>query len=543
MRLIITETQYKNILKNYKQELILEASKLNILIEKEGLSEEQAQILDNLCGSLSVWMLGKIKEYQNDILKSWNKEISENPIEKINENELVKRVRQNIQGIMDWIRIGLNGNVKPFKDLSFTQLINKSVEWHENLDIGDGDINYVEKNEIIKDFRDENGNGFYWADLDTMDSGEEKERMGHCGRSRYGYIYSLRETRPINDKFKINKSHLTAAIGNDGILYQLKGPKNSKPKEEYHNLILPLFYVLGGEGEENDYLIQGFGAEYASDQDFKLSDLPDDVIRDLYQNRPELFEGRVMMRKLVDMGIIDPPNIDYNIRLKIDSDDIGDYVDGDYVIKKYKRKTTSPAGQEYERTIEVTLFEAILSGDVWELWKNWEPDWKGALAYDVDNKNEQKIREILRKVAERDDEFIGEDFDEKDLEDIIEEYDEDYEIQRAIGNAVSNAESDAYGNYLFGELKDALQEYGTIENMDDDGVIIHINTERYFDEVHPDYLNDYFERCDDDIECTFKEMLYEGDIEKPSVSVDDRYYPDIDRGSFNEILSDYLNEL
>ena len=120
MRLIITETQYKNILKNYKQELILEASKLNILIEKEGLSEEQAQILDNLCGSLSVWMLGKIKEYQNDILKSWNKEISENPIEKINENELVKKVRQNIQGIMDWIRIGLNGNVKPFKDLSFT---------------------------------------------------------------------------------------------------------------------------------------------------------------------------------------------------------------------------------------------------------------------------------------------------------------------------------------------------------------------------------------------------------------------------------------
>ena len=543
MRLIITETQYKNILKNYKQELILEASKLNILIEKEGLSEEQAQILDNLCGSLSVWMLGKIKEYQNDILKSWNKEISENPIEKINENELVKKVRQNIQGIMDWIRIGLNGNVKPFKDLSFTQLINKSVEWHENLDIGDGDINYVEKNEIIKDFRDENGNGFYWADLDTMDSGEEKERMGHCGRSRYGYIYSLRETRPINDKFKINKSHLTAAIGNDGILYQLKGPKNSKPKEEYHNLILPLFYVLGGEGEEDDYLIQGFGAEYASDQDFKLSDLPDDVIRDLYQNRPELFEGRTMMRKLVDMGIIDSPNIDYNIRLKIDSDDIGDYVDGDYVIKTYKRKMTSPAGQEYERTIEVTLFEAILSGDVWELWENWEPDWKGALAYDVDNKNEQKIREILRKVGERDDEFIGEDFDEKDLEDIIEEYDEDYEIQRAIGNAVSNAESDAYGNYLFGELKDALQEYGTIENMDDDGVILHINTERYFDEVHPDYLNDYFERCDDDIECTFKEMLYEGDIEKPSVSIDDRYYPDIDRGSFNEILSDYLNEL
>ena len=96
---------------------------------------------------------------------------------------------------------------------------------------------------------------------------------------------------------------------------------------------------------------------------------------------------------------------------------------------------------------------------------------------------------------------------------------------------------------MYDELKGALEEYGTVEKMNDEGVILHINTERYFDEVHPDYLNDYFERCDDDIECTFKEMLYEGDIEKPKVSIDDRYYPDIDRGLFNEILSDNLNEL
>jgi hypothetical protein len=544
MRLIITETQYKNILKNYKQELILEASKLNILIEKEGLSEEQAQILDNLCGSLSVWMLGKIKEYQNDILKSWNKEISENPIEKINENELVKKVRQNIQGIMDWIRIGLNGNVKPFKDLSFTQLINKSVEWHENLDIGDGDINYVEKNEIIKDFRDENGNGFYWADLDTMDSGEEKERMGHCGRSRYGYIYSLRETRPINDKFKINKSHLTAAIGNDGILYQLKGPKNSKPKEEYHNLILPLFYVLGGEGEEDDYLIQGFGTEYAADQDFKLSDLPDDVIRDLYQNRPELFEGRAMMRKLADMGIIDAPNIEYNITLNIDPDDVGRYVDGDYVYRRYKKKITSPGGQSYDKTVEVTMFEIILAGETYDLYYNDYTDWRDCLNYYVDDKNAQEIREILRKVAERDnDEFIAEDFDEMNLEDIIEEYDDNHSVRSALGNAQSNAEADDYSNYLYDLLKDALQEYGTIEKMNDEGVILHIDTKRYFDDVDSDYLDEYFERCDDDIECTFKELVYEGEIEKPKWDPDDRWYPSVDNNNYNEMLSDYLNEL
>jgi len=530
-----------------QDELLLEASKVKILTDKEGLDQDQAELLDELCGGLSVWMLGKIKDFEKFVLKSWgdNKEYSDSEIiARINDNGLTSRLRQQIIGIMDWVRVGLDGNIKPFKNLSFKELDQKSKEWHDSLKIGDGDINYVEKNEILKDFRDENGNGFYWADLNTMDSEEERGRMGHCGRSKYGYIYSLRETRPINNKYKINKSHLTAAIGTDGILYQLKGPKNYKPKEEYHNLILPLFYVLGGEGEEEDYLIQGFGTEYAADQDFKLSDLPDEVIRDLYQNRPELFEGRAMMRKLADMGIIDAPNVNYNITLNIDPDDVGRYVDGDYVYRRYKKKVTTPAGQEYERTVEVTMFELILAGETWDLYYNDYTDWRDCLNYHVDDKNEQEIREILRKVAERDDdEFIAEDFDEMDIEDIIEEYDDNHSVRNALGNAQSNAEADDYSNYLYGLLKYALQEYGTIEKMNDEGVILHIDTQRYFDDVHSDYLDEYFERCDDDIECTFKELVYEGEIEKPKWDPDDRWYPSVDKNNYNEMLSDYLYDV
>jgi len=530
-----------------QDELLLEASKVKILTDKEGLDQDQAELLDELCGGLSVWMLGKIKDFEKFVLKSWgdNKEYSDSEIiARINDNGLTSRLRQQIIGIMDWVRVGLDGNIKPFKNLSFKELDQKSKEWHDSLKIGDGDINYVEKNEILKDFRDENGNGFYWADLNTMDSEEERGRMGHCGRSKYGYIYSLRETRPINNKYKINKSHLTAAIGTDGILYQLKGPKNYKPKEEYHNLILPLFYVLGGDGEEDDYLIQGFGTEYAADQDFKLSDLPDEVIRDLYQNRPELFEGRAMMRKLADMGIIDAPNVNYNITLNIDPDDVGRYVDGDYVYRRYKKKVTTPAGQEYERTVEVTMFELILAGETWDLYYNDYTDWRDCLNYHVDDKNEQEIREILRKVAERDDdEFIAEDFDEMDIEDIIEEYDDNHSVRNALGNAQSNAEADDYSNYLYGLLKYALQEYGTIEKMNDEGVILHIDTQRYFDDVHSDYLDEYFERCDDDIECTFKELVYEGEIEKPKWDPDDRWYPSVDKNNYNEMLSDYLYDV
>jgi hypothetical protein len=265
--------------------------------------------------------------------------------------------------------------------------------------------------------------------LDTKNSKEESKRMGHCGESKYGYIYSLRETRQLNDKYKINQSHLTTAIGRDGIMYQLKGAKNSKPKEEYHNYILPLFYVLGGEGEEDDYLVKGFGTEYASQQDFKLSDLPDDVIRNLYQNRPELFNGRSMQKKLMDMGIIDKPNIDYNITLNLDPDDVGRYVDGDYVYRRYKKKVTTPAGSEYEKTVEVTMFELILAHDTWDIYYNDDPDWKSALQYEVDKENETLIRNILRKLAERDDEeYIPEDFDTEDTESLIDKYDNEDDI-------------------------------------------------------------------------------------------------------------------
>ena len=539
-KLIITESQFNELMYT-KLGILTEASKLKILTDKEGLDQDQAKLLDELCGSLSVWMLGKIKDFQRETSRSWNREdlSDKEMIKLINDNGLTSRLRPSIINVMDWIRVGLDGNVKPFKNLMLAQLNDKAKEWHDSLGLGEGDINYVEKNEIIKDFRDENGNGFYWADLETKNSTEECDRMGHCGRSSYGYLYSLREVKPINNKYKINKSHLTTAIGNNGVMYQLKGSKNSKPKEEYHNYILPLFYVKDKDG----YLVKGFGTEYASEQDFKLSDLPDEVIRNLYQNRPDLFSGRAMQKKLIDMGIIDKPNIDYNITLNLDPDDVGRYVDGDYVYRRYKKKVTTPAGQEYDKTVEVTMFELILAGDTWDIYYNDDPDWTSALQYEVDTENETLIRNILRKLAERDnEEYIPEDFDKEDTESLIEQYDVDDNIKRAIGGAVSSTESNAYADYLYRELASALKEYGTVEKMDDEGVILHIDTERYFDDVNPDYLDDYFERCDDDIECTFKELVSEGEIEKPKWDPDDRWYPDINRADFNEDLSWRLSD-
>ena len=541
-KLIITESQFNRLIYG-KLGVLTEASKKKVLIDKVGLSEYNAELLDKVCGGLSVWIANKLIDYQITISRSWNGDnvSKEYGLEKLNGGNL-KKFMPKVTEIMDWVRVGLNGNVGQYKNLSIDELLEKSKEWHDSLGIGSGVINYNEKHDIIKDFRDENGNGFYWADLDTKNSEEECERMGHCGRSSYGFLYSLRETRPINDKYKMNKSHLTAAIGPDGVMYQLKGPKNSKPNEAFHPYILPLFDVKDEDGE---YLIQSFGSEYATSMDFKLTDLPDEVLRNLYQNRPELFKTRQLQKKLVDMGIIDAPVVDYKITVDISPDDVGRYVKGDYVVNRYKKKVTTPVGQQYERTVEVTLFDTILSGDVWDLWQNWEPDWKGALSYDVDNENEQKIRNILKYLAQKDNpDFSEESFNDEDTDSLIEDWDEDHEIRSAIGNAVSNAESDAYGNYLYDELKGALEEYGTVEKMNDEGVILHVDTEKYIADLDDEEYEDYVEyRCDGDIKCAFSEMAYEDRIEKPKVSIDDRYYPDINTENFNEILSDRLSEV
>lgn len=128
-----------------------------------------------------------------------------------------------------------------------------------------------------------------------------------------------------------------------------------------------------------------------------------------------------------------------------------------------------------------------------------------------------------------------------DLEEMIDELDEDGEIKNSIGNAINDAESDSYVNYLYGLLKDAIEEYGPVSNMNDEGITFTVDVEQFLslDEV---YNDDLYERCEEDMTCFFDEMINDGDIDKPSFSPDDRWYPDIDEKNFNDILNDRLNE-
>jgi hypothetical protein len=147
---------------NLIEELIVEASKKDVLIQKLGFSEDNADLLSKLSGALSVWLGNKLIEY-TVLSRSIGQEepiTKQEAIDVFNRGAGVRARRSEITSIMDWIRVGLNGNVNEYKNVGFGDLYKKSREWHESLDTGSGEINYVEENKILRDYR-KDGIGFF----------------------------------------------------------------------------------------------------------------------------------------------------------------------------------------------------------------------------------------------------------------------------------------------------------------------------------------------------------------------------------------------
>lgn len=509
MKILISEEQHY---------LLIEASKKDILIQKIGLNERNAEFLSNLCGPLSVFMANKIIDH----ITSGINQSREETINGLNSDYTLQTNRQSIISIMDWIRVGLNGNVKPYQNLTFNQLLGESKKWHDELQVGDSAIDYKEEHPIVVDFRNEKGHGYYWVDLESKDCDEESKRMGHCGRSA-GNLYSLRFTSPIeNTKFTKNRSYVTASVNDSGVLLQMKGPHNKKPSEELHPYIVP--FILSD-------IVDEFGSEYQSSEDFSLTDLSEDQIREVYEQKPDLFNGRKGKKALKKIGLVkEKSKEDMWFELNIDSSDVHYFVDGDWTVRKYK----NPNGSQRS----VGMFETLLSGDYWDLFDHGGGEWESGLEYYIDDENTQIIWDMLKGIT-NEDEIQG-----MSLKEVIEEYDNDHEIRNAIGNAMSAVQNDAYYDYYRGALKSALESYGEVTKMNDEGVIVKINLQDVIDTSEPDEddLDDIFERCDDDTECVFRELL--GDYyDKPDFRVDDRWYPDINENNFNEVLNDYLGDV
>ena len=521
--------------------LIIESSKVKILTDKIGFTEDFAKDLYHICGTFSVILGNKIIDWATIALKKPDSSPPEKltVVKYLNDVGLTRPWKENLQEIIDFVRVGLNGNFSSLKNDSIDEMRKKAKKWHDSLGGGTAKINYVETHPILLDFRDKNGLGFYWANLETNDSREECERMGHCGRTASGnIIYSLREVIKIpGSKYSINKSHLSASISKGGTLFQLKGPTNSKPKDVYQKFITPLFYALNDTEDENDFLIQDFGTEYASDRDFKLQDLPNDTLIDLYKNRPELFESRRLQRLLNKLGVIDTPKINFNIKIEIDPSRIDEYVTGGWIVSRPRK---NKEGKTVGRTVDI--FETILSGDIWDIYDSYNDNnrWSDILDYYIDNNNEKLIWEKVKILSEKNDIEITNDMN---LEDSIKLVDDNWDIRNVLTSSSSDAERNSFYNHLYKTLEDALSEYGNITKMDDTGVDIEVNVEPFLNSIgNNEWEDDVLERCNDDMSCVFAELVYDGTIDKPKFDIDDRWTPDIDDNYFNSMVKDRLSE-
>jgi hypothetical protein len=252
MRILISENQVNLIVEN--------KATIDNLVKIIKLTQSDAELLYATAGKLSMWIAKKIKDKR------------------------IKSKIEKITGIIDWIRVGLNGNIQTIRNVDFDTLVEMQETWHKSLKAKEYDFEYDEKNKVILDFRDNDGIGYYWVRLNQNPCTEEAERMGHCGRSGKGVIYSLRVNELKPSGKVTNKSVATAAI-KSGVVYQLKGRFNKKVESIYHEYIVKLLELKNQDGE---YFIKSFGSEYQSGEDFRLTDLDFKKYADTIRKRIDL---------------------------------------------------------------------------------------------------------------------------------------------------------------------------------------------------------------------------------------------------------------
>jgi hypothetical protein len=510
---------------NVAKSLILEASAKDVLVNKLKLSEKAADFFVERCGKLAVIMVNKIIKSEKETLDTLDMNDVFSASESI--NKTYRSYSDKLASIMDWIRVGLNGNLGEHKDGGFTTLYNKSVKWHDELGIGDGEYNYNEENEVILDFRDSDGIGFYWTDLGTSRCTEEQKRMGHCASTRGDTLYSLRETKRINDKFTLSKSHLTAAIeekdGGFSIL-QLKGQKNSKPAEKYHKYIAELLISPTVD-------IVGFGSEYDSASDFKLSDLNDELFKLVMKNNEKLF-GTIALYSAYKKGLIDEaPQVVFDIFIK--PDEMYQYINSEnYDI----RRRLKSGVVEYVNFIATFLEEGLDYIDSGYSWKDF-------IYYGIKDLNNKIEAFLINNFKDEINDLNLENDDDDYFQDLkliekIEELDVT-SLTDVMSQSLDRAYEDAYYSEVHKSIDKALSDYGEVLRLNYEGALIRVNLLHFANDIDSTKVLSTAEQVKDEL----YNLVYEEEkITKPELYINDnRIYIDdsVLADNFYELCSEY----
>tara|TARA_B110000503_G_C7152249_1_gene415720 strand:- start:1119 stop:2645 length:1527 start_codon:yes stop_codon:yes gene_type:complete len=429
--------------------------------------------------------------------------------------------------VLDWLQYPTTPK-QNLRELTMERALIESEEWHDALTTTGGDINYVEseENEIIKTYPvDKQGVEYYWTMIPSNFCDIESSRMGHCGRTGYGNnLISLRSKRQHLEGNTISDSHVTIAYNlDDGIFYQIKGKKNQKPSEKYFDKIYDLILTFAEDDRRN---FGGIGAEYNSTDDYGYSDMTSPQIEKLNSLVPYIFKGFVGESTLYNLGIIDtPPNT--VVEFQIDSDNLERflYIYGDINNSVIKSVLSDEFIMDYdpywhENSTVLDYVDNLNSRNT----KDIQEDISNILNLDLEIIEQINLKELLAGDWEDIEQLNG--LEHSDYEDTL-QY-----ILDSVNRAIGSAEESEYFNMIKKAVIDALEELGEVWEYDGSVTLTHdlddsLGLQSISDIINEGYVDD------DDLDSVFTESLDNGQIEKPTVFIDDRWSPYVNDNDLN----------
>lgn len=296
----------------------------SILLEKDfrskilalGMPQEVADYLHGINDKHSFWFANQIVKMP-EYSAARNKEM------------FVHSLQTQMHGILDWLRGAQNVNLKQF---DWTTALAMADEYHKKLTIRNIDR---ETNKIIKEYPD----GFYWVDLESSNDTCEAGAMGHCANTNKGdTLYSLRKYNSVTDSIE---SFITIAVSpDDGVWWQCKGKRNSKPKKEYYPYIADILVSKN---------ILTFKSEYDPKNDFKSEDLiqyleenpnafpnTDEIIEKINEDKVSLDDFQKILDRYNESFKF------YDIYISEDDDDDGVYAYYSFRLDIKKSETNLP---------------------------------------------------------------------------------------------------------------------------------------------------------------------------------------------------------
>lgn len=270
------------------EELLNEADKRQAIKNVFGFSDDWANEFHNLNDKISIWIASTfldklVEQYRSRIPQG------EDPkryiVRGLNDggpratSDWRSNYRDKYEYILHWFRAPRREQIN-IRELSLDDAYALAEEWHDTLQVRK-QADYNERGDVFIDYRNSNGVGYYWVNLQTNYCSEEQERMGHCARANT-HGSKLISLRRINE-FGEGESLLTVDYRPGGIIGDFHRHGNKKPTSRFHKQIVDL--LTNTTYPVTQLTSQGV---HRYDENFHLADLSPENLQRVYQNNPAL---------------------------------------------------------------------------------------------------------------------------------------------------------------------------------------------------------------------------------------------------------------